>query len=80
MENVIMRDCRIITVPEENKSFIIFIGVDIKFINNNAYMVSGKITSIVPEGFYLDNEEFFSWSQIIDIESVDTGNVLDFLK
>ena len=80
METVIMRDCRIVTVPEENKSFIIFIGADIKFINNNAYMVSGKITSIMPEGFYLDSGDFFNWSQIVDIESVDTGNVLDFLK
>jgi len=85
MENVIMRDCRIITIPEENKSFIIFIGAEITFINSNAYKHSGMITSIIPEGlFYTENEEngtgFIEWSRISDILSVDTGNVLDFLK
>jgi len=85
MKTVIMRDCRIITVPEENKSFIIFIGANITFINSGAYKHSGVITSIVPEGlFYTEDEEFdtefVEWNKISDILSVDVGNVLDFLK
>jgi len=85
MQNITLRDCKIVTIPEENKSFIVFIGAEITFINSNAYKHSGMITSIVPEGlFYTESEEngtgFIEWNRISDILSVDVGNVLNFLK
>lgn len=80
MRKVPVQDCKIITIPEDNKSFIIFIGADIVFMNNYAYRHSGKITSIVPDGFYLNGGEFVQWDKIADIISVDTGNVLENLQ
>lgn len=79
-KNVTVRDCKIITIKEENESHIIFIGAYIKFINNNAYMKSGRITSMIGDGFYLDGDGgFINWDQIVDIKSVDTGIVLNNL-
>lgn len=81
MNTLTMRVCIIVTVNQKNKSFIIFIGSDISFRYENNDLKFGKITSIIPGGFYLNNDNtFFNWDKVIDIESVNTGNVLDFLK
>jgi len=77
MSAITIRDCKLITITEENNSFIIFIGASIKFMNNNAYMKSGKITSMITEGFYLDGEDYLiTWDKISDIVEVDTEDVL----
>jgi len=80
MEKITVRDCKLVTITAKNSSFIIFIGAEIKFLNNNAHLKSGKITSMLTEGFYLDNEDcLITWDQISDIEEVDTeGILMDF--
>ena len=80
MKNISVQDCKVISLQEEEKSFIITIGSEIIFINNNAYKHSGKITSILPNGFYVeDNMEFVQWDQIADIVAVNNGVLLNNL-
>lgn len=84
MSNISIQDCKIITIPEEEKSFIITIGSEISFINNNAFKHSGGITSILPNGFYMEDRKegtcFVLWDQIVDISSVDNGDLLIFIE
>jgi len=83
MRNILIQDCKIISVPEEDKSFIITIGTNIIFMNQNAYTHSGKITSMMVEGFYMNEEDevvFVQWNNIADILTVNNGDLLNFLE
>ena len=83
MNNILIQDCKIISVPEEDKSFIITIGAIIIFMNQNAYTHSGKITSMMVEWFYMNEEDevvFVQWNNIADILTVNNGDLLNFLE
>jgi len=84
MKNVSVQDCKVISLSGDKASFIITIGSSIIFISRDAYHHSGKITSVLNEGFYMKDKKcgtcFIQWNDIIDIMKVSNGNLLKFLQ
>ena len=84
MENVSVQDCKVISISGDKASFIVTIGSSIVFISSDAYHHSGKVTSILPNGFYMKDKKcgtcFIEWNDIVDIMKVNNGSLLKFLQ